>query len=154
MTHYIFSTYSTSFASCINSLIPPAPPPPPSKVQCCIGAVVCPVYEIGKSTLFSGGRGECCQNAQKSNLTATCLSTFVPHDCRYSNRITLLLNTVSLGLPYSFWGVLLPIWMNLIQHVNNKNMPWKFYFEFFPQEQFLCNHPICIFFNPISKNVL
>ena len=75
----ILSTCSTSFASCINSLIPPAPlPPPPPKVQCCVGAVVCAVYEIGKSTLFSGERGECYQNAQKSNLTAICLNTRSP----------------------------------------------------------------------------
>ena len=59
-------------ASCVNSLIPPP-------IQCCVGAVVCAVQEIEKSTLSWGEGGKCDQDAQKFNFITKCLNTFVAH---------------------------------------------------------------------------
>ena len=51
-------------------------------IQCCVGAVVCTVEEIGKWTLFRGGGGgeKCVQNARKLILlpsVSTLLSPIV-----------------------------------------------------------------------------
>ena len=47
-------------------------------IQCCVGAVVCAVEEIEKSTLFGGkeGGGEMFPRREKSNFTAKCFNTF------------------------------------------------------------------------------
>ena len=45
----------------------------------CVGAVVCAVKEIEKSTLFWGEGGKCDQDNQKSNFTTKCLNTLVAH---------------------------------------------------------------------------
>ena len=68
------SICSILFASSVNSLIPPARP-----IQCSVGAVVCAVEEIEKSTLFWGEGGKCDQDAQKFNFITKCLNTFVAH---------------------------------------------------------------------------
>lgn len=56
-------------------------PGPP--IQCCVGAVVCVVQEIEKSTLLGGrrggGGGKCFQDVRKSNSTSKCLNTLVTH---------------------------------------------------------------------------
>ena len=51
-------------------------------MQCCVGAVVCAVEEIEKSTLFWGEGGQCDQDAQKFNFITKCLNTFVAHCSR------------------------------------------------------------------------
>ena len=68
------SICSILFASSVNSLIPPPPP-----IQCCVGAVVCAVEEIEKSTLFWGEGGNCDQDAQKFNFITKCPNTFAAH---------------------------------------------------------------------------
>ena len=81
-----FSICSILFASSVKS----SPP-----IQCCVGAVVCAVKEIEKSTSFCGEGGACDQDAQKFNFIIKCLNTFVAH-CRVkmeTDKTVFLSNT-------------------------------------------------------------
>ena len=74
-TFRYLSICSISFACSVNSLIPPAPP-----IQCCVGAVVCAVKEIEKSTLFWGKGGNVTKMLKNSILlqsVSTLLSPIV-----------------------------------------------------------------------------
>ena len=67
-------------------------PGPP--IQCCVGAVVCAVKEIEKSTLFWGEGGKCDQDAQKftllSPIVAGLLTSFMLEILAYNALVTYI----------------------------------------------------------------